>query len=155
MNTFKELIKSDLFHWEQLQELLQKKEIYSNQEFNHELQTLALGSNYAIAQLVKYPDLIEPLSRCRQFELEEHQLTEALQGLTDIDQIKHQLRIYRHQKLVEIIYLDICRKHFRCQPRIAYRLGFGPGEVLGVVCVVLCQLGVCRGCNLFRQIVSG
>lgn len=108
MKDFESLIKPDLFHWEQLQQQLGNMGISEHQAFYQELQKLALGSNYAITQLVKYPDLIGNLAHCRAFNLQPSLLTDSLQSIEDIDQIKKQLRLFRHQKLVEIIYLDFC-----------------------------------------------
>ncbi len=108
MLEFDRLIEPDLYHWEQLLALLEQQQI-TNPEFKAALQRLALGSNYAVIQLTKYPDLIAGLQHCSGFTLEPEQLISALEGLADPDQIKQQLRRFRHRKLVQIIYLDVCR----------------------------------------------
>ncbi len=108
MLNFETLIAPDLFHWEQLQQQLVNKQ-FSDPEFNQSLKKVALASNYATAQLAKYPQLLDSLKDCQHFELNPEQLENCLQSLQDLDEIKKQLRLFRHQKLVEIIYLDICQ----------------------------------------------
>ena len=108
MLNFDELISPDLFYWEQLQALLGERET-SNPDFLKSLKRLALGSNYAIAQLCRYPFLIDKLEICNKFECSADSLKHTLDPLQDMDQIKKQLRVFRHQKLLEIIYLDICQ----------------------------------------------
>ncbi len=108
MLNFEALIAPDLFHWEQLQQQLNSDQT-SDPEFNQAIKRLALASNYATAQLAKYPQLLDSLRHCQQFELNPEQLENCLQPLQDLDEIKKQLRLFRHQKLVEIIYLDICQ----------------------------------------------
>ncbi len=105
---FNELIAGDSFHWEQLQQQVDSSALDSKSL--ESLQRLALGSNYAISQLAKYPSLLPRLNGLSRFDLAEHQLADALSDVTDLDEIKKQLRLFRHQKLVEIIYLDICRQ---------------------------------------------
>ena len=56
----------------------------------------------------KYPQLIEALRQCTHFELSAQTLIDRLNDVIDPLQIKKILRLFRHQKLVEIIYLDIC-----------------------------------------------
>ena len=109
MNQFKQLIEPDSFHWEQLLNQLDKQGFNPDDAFTQSLQKLALGSNYAIVQLNKYPDLLLQLNNCHKFELEAEQLIDSLEGLIDLSQIKQQLRKFRHRKLIEIIYLDICK----------------------------------------------
>ena len=110
MDQFEQLIGPDSFHWQQLEELLLLQDFERDCDFMESLQKLALGSNYAIAQLIKYPDFIKKLQSCRHFELDTDQLIRSLEGISDINLIKFQLRLFRHQKLLEIIYLDICRQ---------------------------------------------
>ena len=109
MLDFDDLIEPDLFHWEQLQQLLQQQQI-NDPAFIESLQRLALGSNYAVTQLTRHPEFIAPLQHCREFDLAPQQLASALQDIVDPQQIKQQLRRFRHHKLVQIIYLDICRQ---------------------------------------------
>lgn len=108
MPNFEALIAPDLFHWEQLQQQLTGA-ISGNPDFIQALKKLALASNYATAQLAKYPYMLDSLMTCKHFALNPEQLESCLQPLQDIDEIKKQLRLFRHQKLVEIIYLDICQ----------------------------------------------
>ncbi len=108
MSPFDTLIAPDLFHWEQLQSAIEAQNL--DPEFMESLQKLALGSNYAIAQLSKYPQLLDKLKTCNHFELEPEYLQNSLAPLLNLDDIKKQLRLFRHQKMVEIIYFDICRR---------------------------------------------
>jgi len=106
-STFETLIKPDLFHWEQLQQQLTDKNVTA-QAFIESLQRMALASNYAVTQLARYPLLIDTLEGLTAFDLNPEQLIKKLTDTHDPEQIKHELRLFRHQKLVEIIYLDIC-----------------------------------------------
>ncbi|MCP4078013.1 MAG: bifunctional [glutamate--ammonia ligase]-adenylyl-L-tyrosine phosphorylase/[glutamate--ammonia-ligase] adenylyltransferase [Gammaproteobacteria bacterium] len=108
MSQFKQLIEPDILHWKQLKELLQHQGFSLRTDFAESLQKLALGSNYAISQLIKYPELIHKLHDCDYFELDSASLTNSLEGISDVNIIQSLLRKFRHQKLVEIIYLDIC-----------------------------------------------
>jgi glutamate-ammonia-ligase adenylyltransferase len=110
MNSFHELIQPDLHHWEQIQQLLKAEGLNPEDNFYEEIQKLILGSHYASLQLVARPELIKALFHCEQFELQPETLVSVLQDSTDIAQIKQQLRLFRHRKLIQIIYLDICRK---------------------------------------------
>lgn len=105
---FDRLIEPDLFHWEQCLQQLKQLGI-EDQDFQLQLQKLALGSTYAITQLHKYPQLLETLRHCTNFDLSAQSLTDSLADVIEPAQIKKILRLFRHQKLVEIIYLDICR----------------------------------------------
>ncbi len=110
MNTseFDSLIQPDLFHWEQLEQ--QHPEKFSNPDnFIPDLQKLALASNYAINQLAKYPELINCLEGLTAFNLNAESWVQQIQNIDDPDLFKHKLRLFRHQKLIEIIYLDICK----------------------------------------------
>ena len=108
MNSFETLIGGDGYSWQQLQQ--HPAFPASDDPFLPELQRLALGSNYAINQLARYPALLPSLPALQRFELAEHQLVTAVQDLTEADDIKKQLRLFRHQKMVEIIFLDVCRR---------------------------------------------
>lgn len=109
MNHFESLIQPDLFHWEQLQSSLQQQGI-EDAGFIDSLKKLALGSNYAITQLAKYPSILNQLRYFDYFDLEQKRLAQTLDETDDINQVKKELRLYRHQKLVEIIYMDICQQ---------------------------------------------
>ncbi len=108
MNRFEDLIQPDLFTWERFEQVLTGAGPVED-AFLEDLHRLALGSNYAIAQLSRYPELITELAADRSFETDEEVLAEALSELTDEAEIKRQLRLFRHRKLVQIIYQDICR----------------------------------------------
>jgi glutamate-ammonia-ligase adenylyltransferase len=108
MQDFDRLIEPDLFHWQQLQTQLSAMTI-NDPQFIGDLQRLALGSNYAVAQLSRYPELIGNLVQLNTFNLEPEVLTSALDEIEDEAEIKRQLRRFRHRKLTQIIFLDICR----------------------------------------------
>lgn len=108
MPDFETLIKPDIYLWEQLQQHLTQQDL-NDKAFIESLQRLALGSNYATSLLSRYPQFIESLKKCDHFELSPQQLQSHLESITEVDQIKKQLRLFRHQKLLEIIYLDICK----------------------------------------------
>ena len=113
MNQFEDLIQPDLFHWEQLQTQLISESSNYPPAFQQELKKLVLGSNYATAQLAKYPQItrsLDSLNLHKIFQLDADALINSLAELTDINAIKKQLRVFRHQKLCEIIFLDICIK---------------------------------------------
>lgn len=105
---FNKLMAGDAFHWDQLRQQADFARI--NEPFLEDLQRLALGSNYAIRQLVKYSELLSHLKKLASFKLQSEQLESALRDLKDQDEIKKQLRLFRHHKMVEIIFLDICRQ---------------------------------------------
>jgi len=110
MNQFEQLIQTDIFHWEQLSDHLSKHGITktSDGRYLESIKKLVLASSYATAQLAKNPNWITALKNCSPFNLQAQILQESLEQLTDIDEIKKQLRLYRHQKMVEIIFLDVC-----------------------------------------------
>jgi glutamate-ammonia-ligase adenylyltransferase len=123
MTKFESLIQPDLFLWEQLEQILTQRNI-TDSVFIESLEKLALGSNYAITQLTRYPDLIDKLVGIKNFDLDQLQLIDGLSNVNDPEQIKRLLRLFRHQKLVEIIYLDICKNEsventLRCLTRLA------------------------------------
>lgn len=108
MQAFDELIQSDRFLWEQLETHLESIDPPLSTEFLTHLKKLILTSSYALDKLVKYPEIIAGLGNLDEFKLNAEELVESLANLTDQEQIKKQLRLFRHRKLLEIIYLDTC-----------------------------------------------
>ena len=108
MNQFESLIQPDAFHWEQLEKQIVAAGKSLPEGFFEQMQKLALGSNYATAQLVKNPDITQSLVNCPHFKLEAEQLISSLESQSDPVIIKKQLRYFRHLKLCQIIFLDIC-----------------------------------------------
>ncbi len=74
-----------------------------------DLLRLACASPYALQQLLRDPELLPALVSLTRFERNESSIIAALQDLVSLDDIKKQFRRYRHRKLVEIIFLDVCR----------------------------------------------
>jgi glutamate-ammonia-ligase adenylyltransferase len=108
MNSFNALIQPDLFSWERLEAALAETGLDGDKRFVEELQRLALASNYAATQLGKYPDLLNELHHCTDWQLDEATLEQSLQDLVDENAIKQQLRLFRHRKMLRILYLDQC-----------------------------------------------
>lgn len=108
-SNFNKLIQPDRLHWDQLLYEFQKLGIKQDSAFVDSLRKLAVGSNYAVIQLAKYPQFIRHLQKLEHFQLEAKLLISAIESANDLEQVKRQLRLFRHQKLIEIIYLDICK----------------------------------------------
>ena len=104
---FDKLIGGDAFHWRQIQQ--QPNFPAADNDFLQDLQRLVLASNYASAQLARYPELLPALHDCQPFNLDRTRLISALDNQHDPAVIKQLLRQFRHQKLVQIIFLDVCR----------------------------------------------
>jgi glutamate-ammonia-ligase adenylyltransferase len=108
MQSFNDLIEPDLFVWERVEAALSHTGLDRDTDFVAQLRSLALASNYASTQLGKYPELLDELHGCRDWQLDEPALARALEDLTDDGQIKRVLRLFRHRKMLRILYLDVC-----------------------------------------------
>ena len=71
------------------------------------IERLAIASPYALRQLQRDPRQIDALLDARQFNLDAESIAFANQNTPDIDRLQHELRLYRHRKMVEIIYRDV------------------------------------------------
>jgi len=71
------------------------------------IERLAIASRYALGQLRQAPEWIERLAGLERFELDDAIIELAEGQRIDLGQVKHELRHYRHRKLVEIVYLDV------------------------------------------------
>ena len=71
------------------------------------IERLAIASPYALHHLQREPRLIETLLETRQFSLDAEAIAVADENPADIDRLERELRLYRHRKLVEIIYRDV------------------------------------------------
>jgi len=99
------LLAEDRFQWQPVADYMETHQFSSS--IREKIERLAIASPYALAQLQRRPDTIEPLSGLAEFELDV-QIIDLDEGeKIDLDQVKRQLRLYRHRKLVEIIYLDV------------------------------------------------
>ncbi|MCP4469448.1 MAG: bifunctional [glutamate--ammonia ligase]-adenylyl-L-tyrosine phosphorylase/[glutamate--ammonia-ligase] adenylyltransferase [Gammaproteobacteria bacterium] len=99
------LLAEDRFQWQPVADYLESHQFSACTR--EKIERLAIASPYALAQLQRRPELIEPLSELVEFELDA-QIIDLDEGKKiDLDQVKRELRLYRHRKLVEIIYLDV------------------------------------------------
>jgi glutamate-ammonia-ligase adenylyltransferase len=99
------LLAEDRFQWQPVADYMETQQLSASTR--GEIERLAIASPYALAQLQRRPELIETLSGLVEFELDA-QIIDLDEGeKIDLDQVKRQLRLYRHRKLVEIIYLDV------------------------------------------------
>ncbi|MCH7882638.1 MAG: bifunctional [glutamate--ammonia ligase]-adenylyl-L-tyrosine phosphorylase/[glutamate--ammonia-ligase] adenylyltransferase [Proteobacteria bacterium] len=104
------LLQEDLYHWEQLESLLLSEHSRFSADFLTKIKQLAISSSYALSQLRRDPALLETLQSLTQFSLDETKFPAAINQIESLDRIKSQLRQFRHQKLIEIIYLDVIEK---------------------------------------------
>ena len=81
------------------------------QPFIDDVERLGLASPYALQQLLRDPALIDALSALADFELDAEFGSALSQEKIDLDRVKRDLRLYRHRKLVEIIYLDVVKSN--------------------------------------------
>jgi glutamate-ammonia-ligase adenylyltransferase len=99
------LLTEDRFQWQPVADYMETHQIAACTR--EKIERLAIASPYALAQLQRRPESIKPLSELVDFELDA-QIIDLNEGeKIDLDQVKRQLRLYRHRKLVEIIYLDV------------------------------------------------
>ncbi len=95
--------------WQQLRE--QMLEAAYPDAAREKIERLALASPYAARQLLRDPGLVKNLLALQEFSLDQGIKSIAAGDRIDLDQVKSKLRLYRHQKLVEIIYLDVVREN--------------------------------------------
>jgi len=104
------LLQDDLYHWQQLlSELLSDRDRFDD-SFKGKIESLAIASSYALGQLARNPEILQNLHNLKHFELDELEILSADENPPKIEQIKRSLRLYRHLKLIEIIYLDVIGK---------------------------------------------
>ena len=99
------LLVEDRFQWQPVADYLEAHQFSAGTR--EKIERLAIASPYALGQLQRRPELIEALSNLTDFKLDAQIIDLAEDEKTDLDQVKRQLRLYRHRKLVEIIYLDV------------------------------------------------
>ncbi len=91
--------------WQQLREHM--LEARYEDAAHAKIERLALASPYAARQLLRDPGLIDALLATEDFSLDGAIKSLLATDKVDLDQVKRELRLYRHQKMVEIIYLDV------------------------------------------------
>ncbi|MFQ3188474.1 MAG: glutamate-ammonia-ligase adenylyltransferase [Gammaproteobacteria bacterium] len=101
------LLKDDQYAWMQLQTLLQAQDNSFEVHFNSNIQRLAISSTYAMNQICRTPALLGNLHQLKQFDLDQIELYKACEQAQEITKVQKILRLHRHAKLVEIIYLDV------------------------------------------------
>ena len=101
------LLQDDQYRWLQLQTILQSDENHFNEEFLLKIQRLAIASSFALEQMSCNPAILHQLQALSRFKLDEKYLRPVLDDTQSVEQVKSILRRYRHQKLVEIIFLDV------------------------------------------------
>ena len=99
------LLTESRFQWQAVDDYLASNQF--DAEDIDRIERLAIASPYALQQLQRDPGLIDNLLQLNAFSLEPGIVDCSDPERIDIDQVKRQLRLYRHRKLVEIIYLDV------------------------------------------------
>ncbi len=99
------LLQENRFQWQEIVDYLESKQIPAGDI--EKIERLAIASNYALDQIRRAPELAVKLLDLGSFTLDAEIIGLAADQKIDLDQVKQQLRLYRHQKLVEIIYLDV------------------------------------------------
>jgi glutamate-ammonia-ligase adenylyltransferase len=100
-----DLLKENRFQWREIDDYLKSKQIQAADI--EKIERLAIASNYALNQIRRAPESIDRLLGLKNFTLDPEIIKLDADEKIDLDQVKQQLRRYRHQKLVEIIYLDV------------------------------------------------
>ncbi|MDH3387811.1 MAG: bifunctional [glutamate--ammonia ligase]-adenylyl-L-tyrosine phosphorylase/[glutamate--ammonia-ligase] adenylyltransferase [Gammaproteobacteria bacterium] len=71
------------------------------------IERLAIASPYALHQLLRNPGFAQSLLKLDRFLLDDQVGDAVADEKVNLDQLRRELRHYRHRKLVEIIYLDV------------------------------------------------
>jgi glutamate-ammonia-ligase adenylyltransferase len=100
-----QLDTEDLFRWRQLESSFDQ--CGYDESFRTQLENLSIASSYALNQLCRTPALLDNLHRLKQFNLDQHELTQACEQVQEVTKTQKILRKHRHAKLIEIIYLDV------------------------------------------------
>jgi glutamine synthetase adenylyltransferase len=106
------LLAENRIQWQKVADYLESKQVPT--EAIEKIERLAIASPYALQQLQRYPEWIDPLPRLESFSLEPEIMDVEAQDKIDLQHLKKQLRLYRHQKMIEIIYLDVVAAISRC-----------------------------------------
>lgn len=98
----------DQSHWQELSGFLRQNAFNDNQI--EQIHQLAIASSYALSQLSKNPDWIRQLIQIDEFETGDFPDILTPDQPVNLITVKQQLRLYRHNKLVQIIFLDVVKK---------------------------------------------
>ena len=99
------LLTENRFQWQEIAAYLEETRVQAQDV--DKIERLAIASPYALQQLQHHPEWIESLLRLESFTLTTTIIDPDADSGIDLEQVKQQLRHYRHQKMVEIIYLDV------------------------------------------------
>ena len=99
------LLADNGFQWQQLEACLRDKSCTADEI--SAFRRLAIASPYALGQLLRDNNLIDGLLQLESFALDTELVDLDALDRIDVDALKRDLRLYRHRKLVEIIYLDV------------------------------------------------
>lgn len=99
------LLQENRFQWQEIIDYLESRQIQAVDI--EKIARLAIASNYALHQIQRTPEMIDRLLELERFTLDSQIINLVTEEKIDLDHVKQQLRLYRHQKLVEIIYLDV------------------------------------------------
>jgi glutamate-ammonia-ligase adenylyltransferase len=100
-----DLLKENQYQWREVADYLTSQQIQAADI--EKIERLAVASNYALDQMRRTPESIDRLLGLEEFILDPEVINLEADEKIDLDKVKQQLRRYRHQKLVEIIYLDV------------------------------------------------
>ncbi|MDH3859796.1 MAG: hypothetical protein OEV07_17515, partial [Gammaproteobacteria bacterium] len=100
-----DLLDENRFQWQEIVAYL--KETRTQSQDIVKIERLAIASPYALQQLQQRPEWIKSLLQLEEFMPATTIIDPGADSKIDLEQVKQQLRRYRHQKLVEIIYLDV------------------------------------------------
>ena len=99
------LLADNAYQWQQAEAYLEDNG-YAVDEISA-IRRLAIASPYALGQLLRDNSLIDGLRQLESFTLDPVIVDLDALDKIDIEALKRELRLYRHRKLVEIIYLDV------------------------------------------------
>ena len=103
-----DLIDENCLQWQEVTQYLASRQFAPGDRDN--IEQVVIASRYALHQLQRWPQFIDSLSQIQSFELDSEIISLADDEKIDLDQVRKQLRRYRHQKLLEIIFLDVVQQ---------------------------------------------
>ena len=103
------LTVEDQTRWQQLHEYLLQNGFDENQI--GQLRQLAIASSYALGHLSRHPQWAEWLTGLDTVNLRDFPHILVPDEPANLIEIKQKLRQYRHEKLVQIIFLDVVKQY--------------------------------------------